>query len=172
MACCIVMPFNEKTWLLLYYNALILHIFKVVHVMNTKIFKAVHNLAEQLMDAANRNDRKRFELLFSRLKAICEENEHTSKDHPVQWETLADFTEELEEAITMYEKALQKSVAINNNDHMSSIAYSMATLQIELGKKDEAINNLKSAKISANKIEDKALKAEIHELLESLIAEG
>ncbi|TMO73984.1 Replicative DNA helicase [Pseudoalteromonas sp. S3785] len=139
--------------------------------MNTKVYKAVHDLAEQLMEAANRNDRKRFELLFSRLKTICEENENTSKDHPVQWETLADFTEELEDALTTYEKALEKSIAINNKDHIASIAYSMATLQIELGKKDEAINSLKSAKVSANKIEDKELKAEIHELLESLIEE-
>ena len=139
--------------------------------MNTKVYKAVHDLAEQLMEAANRNDRKRFELLFSSLKAICEENENTSKDHPVQWETLADFTEELEEAITTYEKALQKSVAINNKDHMSSVAFSMATLQLELGDKEAAIKNLQDAKISANKIEDKELKSEIHELLESLVEE-
>ena len=98
-------------------------------------------------------------------------NENTDKDHPVQWETLADFTEELEEAITTYEKALSKSVAINNKDHMSSVAYSMATLQLELGQKEQAIKNLQSAKISANKIPDKALKNEIHDLLESLTEE-
>jgi len=139
--------------------------------MNTKVYKAVHDLAEELMSAANKNDRKRFELLFSKLKAICEENENTSKDHPVQWETLADFTEELEEAITTYEKALAKSIAINNKDHMSSVAFSMATLQLEMGQKEEAIKNLQSAKVSANKIEDKELKAEIHDLLESLVEE-
>ncbi|KTD98266.1 hypothetical protein [Pseudoalteromonas sp. H71] len=139
--------------------------------MNTKVYKAVHDLAEELMNAANKNDRKRFELLFSKLKAICEENENTSKDHPVQWETLADFTEELEDAITTYEKALAKSIAINNKDHMSSVAFSMATLQLELGQKEEAIKNLQSAKVSANKIEDKELKAEIHDLLESLVEE-
>ncbi|XQF91323.1 tetratricopeptide repeat protein [Pseudoalteromonas espejiana] len=139
--------------------------------MNTKVYKAVHDLAEQLMDAANKNDRKRFELLFLKLKTLCEENENTSKDHPVQWETLADFTEELEEAITTYEKALEKSIAINDKDHMSSVAYSMATLQIELGQKDEAIKNLKDAKVSANKISDKEPKAEIHDLLESLTEE-
>lgn len=139
--------------------------------MNTKVYKAVHDLAEELMIAANKNDRKRFELLFSKLKAICEENENTSKDHPVQWETLADFTEELEDAITTYEKALAKSIAINNKDHMSSVAFSMATLQLEMGQKEEAIKNLQSAKVSANKIEDKELKAEIHDLLESLVEE-
>ena len=139
--------------------------------MNTKVYKAVHDLAEELMSAANKNDRKHFELLFSKLKAICEENEDTSKDHPVQWETLADFTEELEDAITTYEKALAKSIAINNKDHMSSVAFSMATLQLEMGQKEEAIKNLQSAKVSANKIEDKELKAEIHDLLESLVEE-
>ena len=139
--------------------------------MNTKVYKAVHDLAEDLMAAANKNKREKFESLFAELKAICIENENTSKDHPVQWETLADFTEELEEAITTYEKALEKSVAINNKDHMSSVSFSMATLQLELGQKDEAIKNLQNAKVSANKIEDKELKAEIHDLLESLIEE-
>ena len=47
----------------------------------------------------------------------------------------------------------------------------MATLQIELGQTDAAIENLQTAKISANKIEDKELKAEIDELLESLLAD-
>lgn len=139
--------------------------------MNTKVYKAVHDLAEKLMEAANKNDREKFELLFAQLKAICIENENTDKDHPVQWETLADFTEELEDAITTYEKALSKSVAINNKDHMSSVAYSMATLQLELGQKEQAIKSLQSAKISANKIPDKALKNEIHDLLESLTEE-
>ena len=35
----------------------------------------------------------------------------------------------------------------------------------------KAIKNLQNAKVSANKIEDKELKAEIHDLLESLIEE-
>ena len=54
---------------------------------------------------------------------------------------------------------------------MSSIGYSMAKLQIELNRTGEAIKSLQAAKISANKIEDKELKAEIDELLtSSLIA--
>ncbi|MEL0634791.1 tetratricopeptide repeat protein [Pseudoalteromonas carrageenovora] len=139
--------------------------------MNTKVYKAVHDLAEKLMMAANKNDQKKFDVLLQQLKSICDENENTPKDHPVQWETLADFTEELEDAITIYKKALVKAISINNKDHMSSIAFSMATLQLELGQKDEAIKNLQNAKISANKITDKELKAEIHDLLESLVEE-
>lgn len=137
--------------------------------MNTKIYKTVHSLAGELMKAANEDKQEQFDALYSELKAICIDNEDTDKDHPVQWETLADFTEDLEEAVTGYEKALEKAAKINSKDFMSSIAFSMATLQIQLGHTEAAIKSLEAAKISANKIEDKELKAEIHELLEELI---
>lgn len=136
--------------------------------MNTKIYKSVHDLAENLMEAAQRNDSKQFELLYGQLKKICIDNEDTKKDHPVQWETLADFTEELEDALVVYEKALTKSAAINSKDHLSSIGFSMASLQIELGQTEAARKSLQDAKANANKISDLELKQEIHDLLESL----
>ncbi|ABG38812.1 conserved hypothetical protein [Paraglaciecola sp. T6c] len=139
--------------------------------INTKIYKAVYGLSEKLMTAANKNDQKAFDRLYDELKALCLEHQNTNKDHPEQWETLADFTEDLSDAVLIYQKALDKATAINSKDHMSSIAYSMAKLQIELNRTGEAIKNLQAAKISANKIEDKELKAEIDELLtSSLIA--
>lgn len=120
------------------------------------------------MDAANNENKEKFDSLYAELKAICSENENTHKDHPEQWETLADFTEDLEEAVKGYAKALNKALAINSKDHMSSIGYSMAKLQLELGQTDIAIKTLQDAKISANKIIDKELQAEIDELLETL----
>lgn len=137
--------------------------------MNTKIYKSVHTLAEKLMQVASKDDREAFAILYAELKAICIDNENTDKDHPVQWETLADFTEELEDALVVYAKALEKSKAINSKDHLSSIAFSMAQLQIELGQTDAAIQNLQDAKISANKIEDKAFKIEIDKLLSKML---
>ncbi len=137
--------------------------------MNTKIYKAVHDLAEKLMVAARKEDQQSFNELYTELKLICDENENSDKDHPVQWETLADFTEDLKDAVAIYIKALAKATAINSKDYMSSIAFSMAALQVELGQLNEAIENLKKAKVSANKIVDKDLKAEIDELLESLL---
>ncbi|TXD97861.1 tetratricopeptide repeat protein [Psychrobacter frigidicola] len=137
--------------------------------MNTKIYKAVYILAEELLEANNRGNQEAFDALYAELQAICTDNENTDNDHPVQWETLADFTEELDEAIVGYEKALEKAIAINSKDFMSSIAFSMAVLQVELGQNDAAISNLQNAKISSNKIEDKELKNEIHELLAQLL---
>lgn len=138
--------------------------------INTKIYKSVYNLAEKLMAADNKGNKAAFDSLYAELKAICVDNENSDKDHPEQWETLADFTEDLSQALAGYEKALAKATAMNLKDYMASIAFSMATLKIELGQIDAAIQNLQEAKISANKIEDKELKTEIDALLASLLA--
>ncbi|PKG35410.1 MULTISPECIES: Replicative DNA helicase [Psychrobacter] len=139
--------------------------------INTKIYKAVYTLAEELLEADRIGNQAAFDGFYAELEAICTDNENTDKDHPEQWETLADFTEDLDEALVIYDKALAKATAINSKDHMSSIAFSMAVLQIELGEKDAAIQNLQNAKITANKIEDKEFKVEIDELLTKLLAE-
>jgi len=136
--------------------------------MNTKIYKHVLIMAGDLMHAAQRKDQASFDKSYSELKQVCDENENTDKDHPVQWETLADFTDDLALAISIYEKALLKAEEINSKDFRSSIGFSIASLQVQLGDKTSAIENLEKAKISCNKIVDKELKAEIHDLLEEL----
>lgn len=136
--------------------------------MNTKIYKEVHTLAEKLMQAAEKEDRPAFDLLFATLHSLCLKHEGSDADHPVQWETLADFTEDLAPAIEIYAKALGMAEAINSKDFCSSIGFSMASLQVELGEVEAAIENLENAKIASNKIADKVLKAEIHDLLEEL----
>ncbi|MGO2506244.1 MAG: tetratricopeptide repeat protein [Psychrobacter alimentarius] len=139
--------------------------------INTKIYKAIYTLAEDLLEADRKGNQVEFNTLYAELKAICIDNENTDKDHPEQWETLADFTEDLDEALVIYEKALTKATAINSKDHMSSIAFSMAVLQLEMGDTEAAIKSLQNAKISANKIEDKEFKVEIDEMLTKLLPE-
>lgn len=139
--------------------------------INTKIYQSIYVLAEKLLEADSRNDQQTFDALYAQLQTLCLENEESDKDHPEQWETLADFTEDLDEALVIYQKALDKAAAINSKDHLSSIAFSMAELQLELGQKQQAIQSLQNAKVSANKIEDKEFKAEINELLARLLAE-
>ena len=139
--------------------------------INTKLYKAIYTLAEELLEADRKGNQEKFDALYAQLKAICIDNEGTDKDHPEQWETLADFTEDADEAFALYDKALAKATAINSKDHMSSITFSVAVLQIEMGEIDAAIQNLQSAKVTANKIEDKEFKVEIDELLAQLLAE-
>jgi len=136
--------------------------------MNTKLYKKVLSLTDNLMMAVEENNQKMFDGFYLELKQLCEDNENKDKDHPVQWETLADFTDDLALAITIYEQALVKAEKIDSKDFRSSIGYSIATLNVELGDKKTAIVHLEKAKISCNTIIDKQLKAEIHDLLEEL----
>lgn len=136
--------------------------------MNTKIYKRVLSLTDSLLMAAQQKNQTRFDGFYAELKQLCEDNEKTDKDHPVQWETLADFTDDLALAIVIYEQALVKAEAINSKDFRSSIGFSIAALKVELGDEAGAIEHLEKAKISCNKIVDKELKAEIHDLLEKL----
>jgi hypothetical protein len=136
--------------------------------MNTKIYKRVLSLTDNLLGAVQQRNQARFDGYYLELKQLCEEHEDTDKDHPVQWETLADFTDDLALAVTIYEHALVKAETINSKDFRSSIGFSAAALKVELGDKEGAIEHLEKAKISCNKIIDKELKAEIHDLLEEL----
>lgn len=136
--------------------------------MNTKIYKEVLFLAKELMSCAHKKDQANFDAYYEELKQICDDNDGTDKDHPVQWETLADFTDDLELAVSLYDKALSKAVAINSKDYLSSIGFSVAQLQVELSNKMSAIEYLEQAKIHSNKIIDKELKADIHDLLKEL----
>ena len=136
--------------------------------MNTKIYKRVLSLTDSLMAAVQQKNQSRFDGYYLELKQLCEEHENTDKDHPVQWETLADFTDDLALAVTIYQQALVKAEAINNKDFRSSIGFSIGVLKVELNDKAGAIEALEQAKISCNKIVDKQLKAEIHDLLEEL----
>jgi hypothetical protein len=138
--------------------------------MNTKIYKRVLFLADHLMAAAQEENQTKFDGFYEELNQLCTEHENTDKDHPVQWETLADFTDDLAVAVTIYEQALVKAEAINSKDFRSSIGFSIAALKVELGDETGAIEHLEKAKISCNKIVDKELKAEIHDLLEKLKA--
>jgi len=136
--------------------------------MNTKVYKRVLALTDNLMAAVQEENQEKFDGYYLELKQLCETHENTDKDHPVQWETLADFTDDLALAITIYEQALVKAEVINSKDFRSSIGFSIAALYVEFGDTPAAIEHLEKAKISCNKIIDKELKAEIHDLLEEL----
>lgn len=138
--------------------------------MNTKVYKQVHGLAEKLMKAVESEDLSNFTKLYDELAQVCAEHDGTPKDHPVQWEALADFTDDLPKAVDLYAKALIIAQKVDAKDYCCSIGYSMATLLLELDDESAAIDCLQVAKIASDKIEDKQLKAEIHDLLTELLS--
>ena len=136
--------------------------------MNTKLYKRVHTLATEMLKAADEDDSQQFNDFYAELKTLCEDNEASDKNHPVQWETLADFTEDVEAALPIYEKALGYAEAIKARDYKASIHYAVAILYRELGDVESALDRAKQADICAAKTEDQELQREIKGLLKAL----
>lgn len=136
--------------------------------LSTKLYKRVHTLAEELLKAARKEDEASFEALYAELRVLCEEHEGTEKNHPVQWETLADFTEESDDALILYRKALTFAEAESAYDYIASINYAMAIMLQELGEKEQALVAANHAHAQAGNISDEELKEEIIHLIEAL----
>ncbi|ROS01889.1 hypothetical protein EDC56_2338 [Sinobacterium caligoides] len=139
--------------------------------MNTKIYKQVHSLASQLLEAAQKEDEQCFEQRYLELTALCENNAGVErKDHPVQWETLADFTDDTESALALYRKALALAHDISSEDFIASINYSMALLLQQNKRLDEALACALLSKAATELIVDNELKREAFKLVKSLQA--
>ena len=122
--------------------------------LSTKLYKRVHTLAEGLLKAAHKEDEETFNALYQELSVLCDEHENTEKNHPVQWETLADFTEESDDALALYEKALGIAEAESAHDYIASINYAMAVLLKELGEIEQALTAAKNADAQSGNISD------------------
>lgn len=137
--------------------------------MNTKIYKEVHRQAIELLKAADSENEEKFMQIYSELKALCEDNENDDvKNHPVQWEALADFTDDTEAALVVYQKALAYAQAIDAHDYIASIGYSMAMLLNESEQKEAALVLASQASESIPHISDSELKREIYALIKEL----
>ena len=90
------------------------------------------------------------------------------KNHPVQWETLADFCDDTEEALPIYEKALGYAEEIKSNDFIASISYAIAIIHQQEGRTVKALRSAKYADESAKKIGDAGLQQDIKKLLNTL----
>lgn len=135
---------------------------------NPTIAKALEALTEQLMAASEVEDWVLFDQLYDDLKTICQDNEQTADNHPEHWETLGDFTEDLVEALPIYEKALKLAEEIDSSRHIASICFSIASVKFELEQPTDCPALLARAKEHAAKYDDVELIEEIDELADSL----
>ncbi|CAA0095518.1 Uncharacterised protein [BD1-7 clade bacterium] len=137
--------------------------------MNTKIFEQVHSLATDMLAAAESENSEQFSRLYQELQSICFDNEDDeSKNHPVQWETLADFTEDAEEALRHYKKALGFADEIGAKDYKASICYAQAMLLADEERLDEARSAIEEAQEYSNGLSDQELLDDIAELSKAL----
>jgi tetratricopeptide (TPR) repeat protein len=137
--------------------------------MNTKIHKKLNELSINLMKAADQQDEKTFYCLYDELKALCFDNESDSlKNHPEQWETLADFTDELTKAIEYYQVASKYAKALKLPEFMASIHYSMAVLYKDHKQVKQALECANTANANMKRVRDHVMQDEIDQLITAL----
>ena len=141
--------------------------------MNTTLYKKTNAHAIALLAAADEENDDAYNRVYEQLKALCykhESDEHSN--HPLQWETLADFTEGSEQAMVYYEKALIFAQAIQSDDYIASVSYAMATVLLEQEQKELALTMTLQANEHAKKGNNKELQHEIKALLKSFRGDG
>lgn len=132
--------------------------------MSKKLFQQVESYAESMLAAAEINDEAEFYGLYDALLALCEENKGSKQEHPVLWETLADFTEDNSKAISFYQLAYEQADSLKENEYKASIQYSLAVRLLEESDVDNALFALEKAEKFAGFTEDEELKLDISEL--------
>jgi len=138
--------------------------------MNTNLYKKVHQLAIELLKADDSNNDPIFQVYYQELKQLCEDHQHDDhKNHPVQWETLADFTNDLDAALVIYQQALDCAILREADDYQASICFSMAQLYNETQQFDAAFEKAKAAKTLCEKVDDNELLREVIALNKQLI---
>lgn len=134
--------------------------------MSGVIYKKVAELAEQLMERAEADDQQGFDQLYDQLYSLCVEEEGSKREHPVLWETLADFTDENLAAIGFYQKAFLLADKLKDNEFKASIQFSLAQRLLEEGRDAEAVDALLKAEKFASFTDDDELQQDIASLLQ------
>ncbi|MBL4796650.1 MAG: tetratricopeptide repeat protein [Oleispira sp.] len=133
--------------------------------MDIDIYNEVHQIVCDLVNASAIDDTKAYWKLYHALEVICESNDSTKRDHPFQWETLADFTTDDSASLSLYGKAFNLAKALSLNEYMASIQLALAERYVELGMHDKAYLCANAANEYAVKTEDLDLRKSISEFL-------
>ncbi|WP_286237722.1 tetratricopeptide repeat protein [Neptuniibacter halophilus] len=136
--------------------------------MSGTLFKQVELLAEQMLEAAEADDEPRFYQHYEALEALCMSHQGKKSDHPVLWETLADFSEDNPRAIALYQQAFSLADQLKENEYKASIMFALAQRQSEEGDSEAALLSLEKAQRFASFTEDEELQQEIAELQSAL----
>lgn len=131
--------------------------------MTAPLYDLVHSIALDIVNASSEEDETALEESYKVLKDLCESNEGSKYDHPLQWEALGDFSENVETAEKFYRKGLALAEKLNLPEYIASINFALAESYYEQGNEHEAYNLACKAKESSHGITDKALSAAINE---------
>ncbi|MBU2871375.1 hypothetical protein [Colwellia sp. E2M01] len=136
--------------------------------MKAPLYNDILAICQEIANAsATDNDELRL-AHCKKLQVLCATNQNSPKDHPLQWEALADFTEDGEQAMDIYEIALATAEKLSLPVFTASAYLAMALRQVEFEEPAQALIFANKANDAAQTIDSDELKEEITELLTQL----
>ncbi len=136
--------------------------------MKAPLYNDILAICQEIANASSTdNDELRLEGC-KKLQVLCATNQGSPKDHPLQWEALADFTEDGDQAMDIYEVALATADKLALPTFTASAYLAMALRQVEFEESEQALVFANKANDAAQSIDSEELKAEISDLLVQL----
>lgn len=139
--------------------------------MKAPLYADILAICQEIANASNTDNDELRLASCKKLQVLCATNQGSPKDHPLQWEALADFTEDGEQAMDIYEVALATAEKLALPVFTASAYLAMALRQVEFEEKEQALVFANKANDVAQSIESEELKTEITELLSQLTQE-
>ena len=139
--------------------------------MKAPLYADILAICQDIANASNTDNDELRLASCKKLQQLCATNQGSPKDHPLQWEALADFTEDGDQAMDIYEVALATAEKLALPVFTASAYLAMALRQVEFEEKAQALLFANKANDVAQSIESEELKTEITELLSQLTQE-
>jgi len=139
--------------------------------MKAPLYADILAICQEIANASNTDNDELRLASCKKLQVLCATNQDSPKDHPLQWEALADFTDDGEQAMDIYEVALATAEKLALPVFTASAYLAMALRQVEFEEKEQALVFANKANEAAQTIESEELKIEIAELLSQLTQE-
>ena len=136
--------------------------------MKAPLYNEILEICQNIANASEKDDDDARNSACVELQKLCATNQNSPKDHPLQWEALADFTDDGDQAMDIYQIALSTAEKLKLNTFIASVYLAMAQRQQEFEESTKALEYANMANAAAMDISSAELKQEIQEFLSTL----
>ena len=136
--------------------------------MKAPLYNEILDICQNIANASEKDDEDARNSASGDLQKLCANNQNSPKDHPLQWEALADFTDDGDQAMDIYQIALAIAEKLKLATFITSVYLAMAQRQQEFEESSKALEYATMANTAAQTISSEELKQEVQELLSTL----
>ena len=136
--------------------------------IDQQLYEDVMSLATALTTAVENDNDKDYFYQYSQLEKLCEQARKANTAHPFLLESLGDFTLIDEEAIDIYQEALDLVEKLELPEYCASLQLAIAERYRELGDLEAAFSYASEARKNLTDTSEQGLREELVEFMQSL----